>query len=150
MELQASVLLFPSTRLLPFWPSLSSPVNALLCQSRKACSSSVYSFLLVSSIKWYLVSASVSSECAESHTKWTPIAVPWSAPPTFAFYAPAEFLWFGLKLTLGDDSPPFYRRNVLSLSELPARVNKSKESLLKPGRIDAELALAKWCERPLG
>lgn len=51
--------------------------------------------------------------------------------PTFAFYAPAEFLWFGLKLTLGDDSPPFYRRNVLSLSELPARVNKSKERLFK-------------------
>lgn len=70
--------------------------------------------------------------------------------PSIAFYAPAEFLWFGLKFTLSDDSLPFNRRNVLSLSELPARVNKSKERLLKPGRIDAELALAKWCERPLG
>lgn len=64
--------------------------------------------------------------------------MPWSVPPTFAFYALAELLWFGLKFTLGDDSPPFDRRNVLSLSELPARVNKSKERLLKPGRIDAE------------
>lgn len=51
MELQASVLLFPSTRLLPFWLNLSSPVDALLCQSRKACTSSIYSFLLVSSIE---------------------------------------------------------------------------------------------------